>query len=252
MNKSIAILLVLVGAVSPAAHAGVTFFVNNSAGFTAAATGLTFKGTEAWEESTLAGGNIALVSDSLVPGVANSVFTTGSLTTVGITAQSNTLGSAAATLSPRGASGLATASLGYVGTPSDQLSPNSPNDSFDLIMSSGGAVSLNPTYYDFTATGPTDKLGTVVIKVYDTSNVLLGTQTMNNVGYNEVPFLGMVATGGSQIGRINLWGLTNPTNSTAGADNISVFIPEPSSAVFVLFSGVVGLLFQKQRSKQSL
>lgn len=258
MKKHAAILLFLMGAAfTPAVHAGVIFYLNNPAGFNTAASAFTFKGTENWEESTLAAGNIANFNDPLAPGVANGPFPTGTIAAAGVTAQSNTLGSAAATLSPRGVGGLATASVGYVGTPSDQVSPNSPNDSFDLIINPSGnysgAVGLNPLFFDFGATSSTSTPGTVVVKVYDQTNALLGSQTVNGVDYSATAFLGMVTTGGSNIRRVNLWASTNTANSTAGADNIAVYgaLPEPSSTMLMLGAGMAGLLQRRRRTVQT-
>jgi hypothetical protein len=43
----------------------ITFFVNNAAGFTTAATGLNFTGTETFEESNLPDGNLINLTDPL-------------------------------------------------------------------------------------------------------------------------------------------------------------------------------------------
>jgi hypothetical protein len=258
-HAAILLFLTTIALTSPA-HAGILFFVNDSAGFSTASSGFVFLGTEDWEQSTLAPNSLTSISDPLAPGVANGPFPTGSQLAAGVTAQANTLGSAGITTSPRGANAISVASAGFAGTPTDQISSNIPNDSLDLLInpsgSYSGAVSLNPLYFDLAATTSTSNPGSVVITVYDKSNVLLGTQIMNSVDYSAGAFLGMVSTAGSDIGRINLWASTNPTNSVAGADNINVFgaanvaaVPEPSSAVLMLGLGTVGLLTRLRRRR---
>jgi PEP-CTERM motif len=236
MRKQVAIFCtVILMLVARESCAQVTFFVNDQAGFNAAASAFNFAGTEDWETSILTPNSLTTFDDPLAPGIANGPFPTGSLTAPGVTAQSNTLAGAATSTSPRGAFGLATASAGFLGTPSDQVSPNQ-NDSFDLLINPAGgfsgAVGLNPLYFDFSAASSTSNPGSVVVSVYDVNNLLVGTQAMNNVDFSASSFLGIVSAGGTNIRRINLWGSTNPANSTAGADNIAVFssaVPEPGS-----------------------
>ncbi len=220
------------------ASAAVVFFPNNPAGFNAAIAGRPLLGTENWEQSNLAAGNLMFLNDPLSPGVANGPFTTGTGTGAGVTAQSNTGGANSSALSPLGVAGLATASAGFAGTPSDQLSPNNWNQSFDLIFNAvggpAGAVSLIGLYFDAAASSSTSTPGSLLISVYDLSNVLLGTQTLTGVDYSQTDYIGIQATGTSRIGRINLYASTNSANSTAGADDISVYsaVPEPSSAAY--------------------
>jgi len=235
-----------------ASNAAVVFFPGNAPDFNAAVTGLPILGTENWEESTLAPNSIATPNDPLSPGVANTNFPTGTNLAAGVRAQSNTLGGSAATLSPLGAFGLATASAGFAGTPSDQVSPNNFNQSFDLIFNpaagSASAVSLSALYFDSAATSSTSTPGSVVISVYDLSNVLLGTQTLTNVDYSQTDYIGIQATGASRIGRINLFASTNSAASTAGADDIVVYgsVPEPASAATLGFVLLLGCLRRRR------
>jgi hypothetical protein len=243
-------ILAAIGFAQPV-KAAVSFFVDNPGGFNTAIGGLVLRGTETWEQSTLAANNITTFSDPLAPGVLNGPFPTGSTAAAGITAQANTLGANAVTPSPAGANGLATASVGFVGSPSDQLSPNSFNVSFDLIVNPAGnyagAVRLSPLYFSSVATSSTSTPGTVIITVYDPSNNLLGTQTVTNVDYSQTDFVGIVATAGSNIRRINLFASTNAATSTAGADDISVYgVPEPSG--MALLSLGAALVLRRKRS----
>ena len=237
----------LFAAVCSSGTAAVAFFVDNPSGFNSQITssGLIFLGTENWESSTLAPNTSTGLNDPLAPGVANAPFPTGTNTAIGLMAQSNTLGGAAITLSPRGVNALSTASVGFFGTPSDQVSANVPGDSFDLIFNLGGgnpvaAVSLSPLFFDIVnATSSTSHPGTVFITVYDPTNAVLGTQTLTNVDYSQSDFLGIVATGGSDIRRVNLYAGPAASSFVAGADSINVYgVPEPSVAALMGLCGV--------------
>jgi len=222
-----AVAVVSVACFAHAATAGVNFFVNNSVGFNAAVVSFSLVGTETFEESTLAPNMILTFNDPLSPGVANGSFPAGTGTAAGVKVQSNTLGSNPTALSPRGTNGLTTASVGFVGTPTDQISVQDVGDSFDMIfMPSNGqpvrAVRMLPLYFDNAASSSTSNPGTVVIKVYSPTQVLLGTQTMNSVDYSGSSVLGVVATGTDVIGRINV-NDTNNLSFFAGADDIGVY-----------------------------
>ena len=235
----------------------VVLFFSTSASFNASIGSNPQLGTENWEESNLSAGQVTSFNDSLSPGVANANFPSGTGTAAGITAQSNTGGATSTSTSPRGAGGLATASVGYLGTPSDQVSPTQFGDGFDLIINpaSGAAwaVSLSPLYFNLAANAvtsnagsgiitvydtsniatATSNAGSVIITVYDTSNALMGSQTINSVDYSGTAFLGIQAVGALPIGRINLYATSDAANSNAGADNIAVFAPEPSAAAMI-------------------
>lgn len=239
---------------SSALHAGVSFYVDNSAGFNAAASTLEFKGIENWEESTLGASLISFLDDPLTPSIGKGTFPTGTNPAAGVSVQSNTLGNSPSSASPRGSNGLAVISAGYFGAPSDQVGPNVFGDSFDIIVNPSGnysgAVSLNSLYYHGSATTSTSNPGTVTVRVYDASNTLLGTQDLAGVNYSGASFLGIVATAGSNIRRINIASTLEPANSATGADNISVFgsvlpIPEPAVTSLAIL-GAMGLLRRRR------
>lgn len=213
------------------------FFVNDPGGFTAATTENAFIAGENWESSTLAPGGSTILNDPLRPGVTNGVFLTGSNVAAGITAQSNTNRINPAVASPRGAGGLIATALGFLGIPSDQLSPNFFGDSFDLIIHPAGgtvgAVSLSPLFFDSAASSSTSIAGTVIVRIYNDLDVLLGTQVLTGVDFSQAAYLGILTTGGDTLRRINL--ATNNVNSTAAADDILVFaVPEPTSALQIM------------------
>ena len=124
--------------VAPSTEASAITFAN-AAAFNAQVTAdsLAFLGKEDFESSTLAPNNILAFADPLSPGVPHNPFPNGTNATMGMTVQSNTLGGNPINPSPAGSTGLATASVGYLGTPSDQVSNNNSNGSFDLIFSPG-------------------------------------------------------------------------------------------------------------------
>ena len=216
-----------------------TFFVDDAAGFSAAVGGLTFEGTEDFESSTLAAGMIVSIDDSLAPGVPSTpgvppVFPTGTNVAVGLTVQSNTLGAMPATPSPRGNSGLATASIGLSGTPTDQVSASQFGDSFDMLfgLTATDAVAFTPLVFDSTAT---DTAGTAGVRVFDTAGVLIGS--LDNIPVatftNPTTMVGVVAMPGEDIGRINIFATsvgaeTNLTQIVSGADNINVYTDSDS------------------------
>jgi hypothetical protein len=214
------------------AEAAVLFFIDDQAGFDAASGGLMFAGIEDWESSSLAAGMIVGFPDVLQPGIANGPFPNGTDPATGLTVQSNTLGGNPINLAPRGARGLATASVGYFGTPTDQVSTGfcqqvsgvcGAGDSFDMRfgLPSTSAVSFVPLVFDVSGSG---NAGTAAIRVFDTNNVLIGTSPNVSVsGYtNPTTLVGVVATAGDDIGRINIFA-TSVNDSFAGADDIRVF-----------------------------
>ena len=228
------------------ASAGLMFYTsevdfNNAV----AASSLIYLGTEDFESSVLPDNNLQRVDDSLQPGVPSTslnpaapfppivdpVFPTGTSTATNITVQSNASGGMPSTPSPRGLDGLVTASAGFAGTPDDQIGTNFVTDSLDLIFNSPVpepvlAVALIALFFDTVAFDPT-ALGNIEIRVFDSSNVLLGMTTVFGADYvNEVGYIGIVATGGMDIGRINLWD-GNALFNTQGVDDIQVFVDEP-------------------------
>lgn len=207
-----------------AAHAGVVFYPV-PANFNAAATPYTLLGTEDWSSAT--NNNIADVADPLLPGVANGPFPTGSKLSPGVQAQSNAGGNSPDL--PSAGHGLVYAPAGFVGysgnvQPSKQLSSNVQGDSFDVIFGSTNnpstvkAVSLSPMFYQLGASSS----GNITIRVYNQTNLFLGTTTVSNVqDCLENAYLGIVATNNSDtIGRINLWA---SSQDASGADNIAVY-----------------------------
>ena len=234
----------LVSIVVSFAAADVTFFIDDVAGFNAATTAasLTLAGTEDFEGSTLPPASVDVVSDPLAPGVANLPwFPAGTRADAGVTVQSNTLGGNPTSLSPRGSGGLATASAGLAGTPTDQVSNSQWADSFDVLFGPDNGefvrgVGMAPLYFDPAASGSTSIQGSLEIRVYAADQTtLLGTQTINGVDYSTSSFFGVVTTNGDLIGRINIWDF-DAADDAQGADDIQVWT---STNVPVEFSSFV-------------
>lgn len=202
-------------------RAGVAIYVDDQAGFGAASSGLVLAGMEDWSSSTLAANQLAHFADPLAPGVSNGPFPGGTNPATGMTVQSNTLGGNPTVPSPGG--GLANASEGFLGTPDDQVSSDLVDTSFDMIFAIAGtdAVSFTPLIFDQVGSG---NAGTATIRVYDSSNALLGSvQDIPVAGFtNPTTFVGIVTTGGDAIGRINVFA-TSTNDRFAGADNIAVY-----------------------------
>jgi hypothetical protein len=266
-------LAALLTAFTGTASAGVMFYTNSTNfGNAVTAASLVSLGTEHFESSVLPDNSIQRVDDALLPGVASTsinlappnasiidpVFPTGTSTATNITVQSNTGGGMPVIPQPRGTDGLVTASAGFFGTPDDQIGSNFPSDSLDLLFSSTVlepvlAVSLIPLFFDDITFLPTS-LGTITVRVFDSTNTFLGATDVLNVDYvKEIGYLGIVATGGMDIGRINLFD-GSAQNHAQGVDDIEVFVnstvgPNPVPAPGTLLLVVMGLAALRLRKR---
>jgi hypothetical protein len=202
--------------------AGVVFHETAEA-FDAAMGTFTLMGREDWSSA----GNAAatVVNSPLAPGVANGPFPNGTTVASGIRVQSNSLGPNGATPAP--GTNLYYAPAGFRGVsgniqPSNQLSTNWDNDSFDIVFSavngkSPKAVSFSPMFYRIGA----NTTATLTIKVYNQADGLLGTVTVPDVAdCLEDAYIGILMTGADTLGRVNIWATAT---DVVGADNIEVF-----------------------------
>ena len=236
----IAFAVVTVASGAPA-QAGVIFF-SDHATFVAAMAGATSLGIEDFEGSTQAPGNIVALNDPLTQGVPNGPYPAG--LTAPLTVQSNQLAGSAVTTSPRGVEGLTALSSGFVGAVSDVMLANFFVDSLDLIFATPDQVSgvgFNTLSFAL-ASG-------LVVQVYNTSNTLLASAfTSGDPGGTN--FLGIQATGGDVIGRINIFSIDTRAE---GADNVQIFgpaAPEPASLALMGVS-VLGLAMRRRAGRRA-
>ena len=236
----IAFAVVAAASITPA-RAGVIFFPDAGV-FAAAMAGATSLGFENFEGSTLAPVSIVGFSDPLTQGVPNGPYPAG--LTAPLTVQSNLLAGLAVTASPRGADGLTAVSSGFFGAVSDVVLANTFVDSLDLIFATPDQVSgvgFNTLSFAFA--------GGLVVQVYNTSNTLLGSAfTSGDPGGTN--FLGIQATGGDLIGRINIF---SPDNRAEGADNVQIFgpaAPEPASLALMGLS-LLGLAMRHRSARRA-
>jgi len=222
--RQFALLLAL--AVPAAALADITFYTSQTDFETAAMNaGYVLFEVEDYEECTLPPNSVMALNAPLAPGVPNGPFPSGLTGVSDMRVQSNLLAGPAPQPSPRGVDGLAAISVGFYGASSDGVLSNYFVDSHDLIFDDGAekvAVGFNPLTL----------LGSyrVDVAVYGPGEVLLGT-TSTSADEPGSYFLGIVATAGQTIHRINIY---DAGGGAEGADNIQTWIPEPASAILLL------------------
>lgn len=226
--KRILFAIIITCAPATATLADITFFLNDQTGFRTATNSLHFRGIEDFESSTLTTGEVAGVDDPLAPGIANGPFPMGTNPAIGLTIQSNTLAGNATTTSPFGFNGLATYADGFGSSPTDQLTTQFMSHSLDLLFEMGTqAAEFLPLFVD--GTGNPLLTGPIEIEVYDSMNTFLDSIMVPDVSFFLTDkTVGMVATNGMDIGRVNLFD-GNSAQHWQGVDDISVFgVPEPN------------------------
>ncbi len=139
------------------------------------------------------------------------------------------------------------------GADSSQTTPPQPSgialftQGFLDLPANGLVSSVFVTAFDIVSTGDpghtamgmltTTFLGgnSIRVDVYDSNNVLIGNMAAAPTGPNGA-FLGILATGGDTIGRVNFF---DAANGVEGLFNIAVYIPAPGSLALLGLAGLV-------------
>lgn len=209
-----------------AASASAQDYYNQAAFEAAASAGNVKTGVEDFEYPS--GYFVGTGIDPLTQGVANGVYTSGTINPLSI--QSNLMGDGGATLQPRGGvQPLAFFEGGNGFSATDSVIANYFVDGLDVIMLNAdvSAIGFNPMVYSGS--------DTLKIQIFDTANNLMGTFS-SGANQNETDFFGYIS--GTPIGRVNLYGVNN---NAEGADNISLWsrVPAPGSAALLGLGGLI-------------
>jgi len=246
MSTKNSLLLFFVLVLNQPASADIIFFVNDNAGFNAATNPMIFLGSEDFESSTLSTGEVAGVNDPLTGGVANGPFASGINSNLGLSIQSNVLAGNATTTAPFGISGLATYADGFGFSPSDQLTTQFMTHSLDLIFDlNTSAVEFSPLFVH--GSSNPNLVGPITVDVYDQNNVFLDSLVVPDVSFFLVDkTVGIVANGGDEIGRVNLYDENN-TQHWQGVDDIGAYsVPEPNLSM-VGFIAILSTMLRSPR-----
>jgi hypothetical protein len=221
-------------------QAAIVFYADQAA-FTAAmaASGSTFIGTETFEENTAVSGS--LVRGPLTQGVARDVFPSGLLQPMTVHVLEPTF----VVPSQSGRGRLLLVPAGERGNLTDVLVAAIPGDALDWLFGSPlDGVGFNPISVDQNAT--------LEIEVYNASGVLLASTT-TSADPAGATFLGIQATGGDRIGRINFFS-TATVAPLEGGDNATLFqiggvpapVPEPTP-IALLALGLAAIAASRRR-----
>lgn len=220
------LLLVLAMAAIPMAMAQSVTFYTSQATFNAALAAGGFSqtgGIENYAENAIPPGTIPAIDDPLQFNVPSSPappsFPTGLREHLKM--QANVLAGNPTTPSPHGAQGLA------------GLPANNGFTTFPLVVANFFVDS-----YDLMPMTPVPAMGmlsvsilgssTNQVHVYDAANNLIGTTSVSSPTAGG--FLGIIASAGTTIGRINLF---DSGNGAEGATNIAQYVPEPASILLL-------------------
>ncbi len=210
------------------ARADIVTFTTRTA-FNAAAPGLP---VETFESGLVAPGGVRTCNDPLSSTAGGGCFPTGGL-----------LPGVSFSASP--GPGLVVLGAGVAGNTSRVLGPNLFADTFNLTFANANAVGFDVF--------PGRVAGNVLISVFSSSNVLLGTFTVNSpIGGT---FFGLINTMGN-IGRINIASQTmqpgelidNLAFGTTGAPPTTV--PEPTT-MLLLGTGLAGIAAKVRHRRKS-
>ncbi len=227
------------------AQADIIFFTDQAAFDAALAdAGKVSKGFEdfpwlAPPNSVSGGGIVVLDTNSDIPG-----FVTPGTLIDNLTWQSNSGGEDSSQVTPD-ASDIALFTAPFAGLPFNGLLANLPDHSFDIL--SGPPAGDSHTALGMTPFAIFGAFTTVRVNVYDLLNNLVGS--INNVPapLDGSGFLGILATGETTIGRVNLWD-GSAVDGFQGIYNITAYVPIPTPGALALL-GVAGLVSRRRRRR---
>jgi hypothetical protein len=226
-----ALTIALVGS-APRATAGVILFASEAA-FDLAAPGIAI---QTFAASTIAPSGVASMSNPLDSTTNNGLFVPGDiLPGLAITATGNNPGS-----------DLAVAGVGFAGNTNNSVFANFFVETLNILLSPG---------VDAVGLGMLSEFGVsdFDVSVFGPGDVLIGSTTVLGVPNSGAGlFLGMIATGGDSITRVNL---SSQTGEAEGIDlvkfgNAGRAVPEPSS-VTLFGLGLAGLAVAVRRRRRA-
>ncbi len=250
LHKSLA-ALVVAGFFAETALGGVTFFTDEAAFDQALVdAGQFFKGIEDFEQTGL-NGNV-FFSDPLHINNLPDFFPPGDFID-NLTFQSNTNGTNSVNdpgvngLNPRGVFALRAHGPGGGQTANVGLAAAFGADSLDILSGppAGGdhtALAMHVFTYAVGGAGPLP----VEMRVFDKNEQLAGEPFTIMAGTGAGQFVGILATGGETIGRVNIWG-TGGFVSVGILDIRTYGIPAPSALALL---GVAGLMGGRRRRRK--
>lgn len=206
------------------AQGGVQFF-GNQAQFEAAvkAAGKVLKGKETYPWSAGAGSVIG-VDDSLDVNTSVPGWIQPGILLDNVTYQSNLDPFGANGPNPRGGTGLALFTTGFIGATSNGLVANHFVDSLDIL--SGPPAGDNHTALGMQVVSFNNSPGgsSITVSVYDKDDNLIGQAPgLSDPANQGGAFCGILSTSGETIGRVNLYD-TNPGFDAEGLINLTVYV----------------------------
>ncbi|MCH8344630.1 MAG: PEP-CTERM sorting domain-containing protein [Planctomycetes bacterium] len=240
---------VAAAAITGMADAAIIFFLDEALFDQALAdAGKISKGIEDFEQALIAPppSNVAILNDPLNINNLQGAFNPGDFID-NLTFQANTNGTPNINdpgvngLNPRGASGLVLFGAGFFGSANVGLTPNFTNDSFDIL--SGLPAGDNHTALGMNVFNFTESPFPLEVRVFDKSEQQIGLISIQTDLSGS--FLGILATGGETIGRVNLW---SPDAFLEGVYDVQTYIiPAPSALALVGLAGLFGVRRRRRR-----
>ena len=236
---------VAAAAITGMADAAIIFFTVESAFDTALVNAGKFsKGIEDFEQALISPGQGTLLNDplninNLLDHFGQPVFDPGDFID-NLTFQANTNGTPGINdpgvngLNPRGSTALALFGAGFGGAPNVGLRANFFADSLDILSgppAGGNHTALGMHVFTFSA-------GSVQVRVFDKNEQQVGIVLLTGAGIAG-QFLGILATDGETIGRVNIWDLNG---FAEGVYDVQTYIiPAPSALALLGLAGLFGV-----------